>query len=203
MKKFTLPLIILLLVLSFDQVLKIYVKTNLYLGEEFDVLGKWFRIHFIENNGMAFGLEIAGDYGKVILSLFRIIACIAIIWYLNDLIKKGAPTGLVISITFILAGAIGNIIDSAFYGMFFSDSYHYEVAKTFPPEGGYAKFLYGRVVDMLYFPIIDTYLPDWFPFWPNRHVIFFRPVFNIADASITSGVASILIFHRGYFKTNE
>lgn len=198
-KKLILSLIIVVSILVFDQILKVYIKTNMLLGEEINIIGKWFRLHFTENNGMAFGLEFAGEYGKLVLTLFRFVASIGIAYYIYDLAKKGAPKGLIISISLILAGALGNLIDSAFYGMIFNDSY-YRVATMFPESGGYSSFLHGRVVDMLYFPVIDTYLPDWFPLWPNKHFIFFRPVFNIADSSVTTGVFIILLFQRKYFK---
>jgi signal peptidase II len=168
------------------------------LGEEFNVLGNWFFIHFIENNGMAFGMELAGKFGKIILSVFRIIAVVGIGYYIHQLIKKNAPTGLVISVSLVLAGAIGNIIDSAFYGLIFNDSYP-QVASLFPSEGGYAPFLHGKVVDMFYFPLIEGIFPDWFPVWGGKHFVFFRPVFNIADSAITIGISIILIFHRKYF----
>lgn len=202
MKKYRLTIIILSLILIADQVTKILVKTTMVLGTpgEKKVIGDWFRLHFIENNGMAFGLEFGGDVGKIALTIFRIIASIAIAWYLNDLIKRGAPKGFIISITFILAGAIGNIIDSVFYGIIFNDSTYFQPAVMFPEGGGYSGILKGKVVDMLYFPVIDTYLPDWFPFWPNKHFIFFRPVFNIADSAVTSGVMLILLFQKRFFK---
>ncbi|MFC2137937.1 lipoprotein signal peptidase [Bacteroidota bacterium] len=198
-KKLIIPILIILIIIIADQISKILVKTNLMLGQELTVIGQWFRIHFTENNGMAFGLELAGNYGKLILTLFRFAAIIGIGYYIFDLAKKDAPRGLLISISLILAGAIGNLLDSAFYGMIFNESY-YRVATIFPESGGYATILHGRVVDWLYFPVIDTYLPSWFPFWPNRHFIFFRPVFNIADSSITSGVILILLFQKKYFK---
>ena len=191
--------LLIVLILLIDQVSKMWVKTHMMLGQEYHVLGDWFRIHFTENNGMAFGFEIGGEYGKMALSIFRIIAVIAIAFFLVNLHKQKAPRGLLISIALILAGALGNIIDSLFYGMIFSDSY-YKVAGFLPAEGGYSSFLHGKVVDMFYFPVVNTHLPDWFPFWPNRHVVFFRPVFNVADSAITIGVFSILLFQRRHFK---
>ena len=168
------------------------------LGQEYLILGEWFRIHFIENNGMAFGMELAGKVGKMILSIFRIIAVIGIGWYLRHLIRKNESYGLILSIAAIFAGALGNIIDSAFYGILFNDSY-FQVAKLFPEEGGYASFLHGRVVDMFYFPVVRGSYPDWFPWKGSQEFIFFRPVFNIADSAITLGVTSILIFQKRFF----
>jgi len=191
--------LIILLIILLDQALKIWIKTHMVLGQEYHILGNWFIIHFIENNGMAFGMEIAGKFGKIILSLFRIGAVAGIGWYLTSLIKQKASTGLIITISIIMAGAIGNIIDSAFYGMIFSNSY-YHVADIFPAEGGYSSFLHGRVVDMFYFPILKGTFPDWIPFRGGDSFIFFRPVFNIADSSITVGVALILIFQKRFFK---
>jgi len=172
------------------------------IGQEIHVAGNWFVIHFIENNGMAFGLEFAGKVGKIILSLFRIIAVVAIGWYIAYLIREDAPTGLVIAVSFIFAGATGNIIDSAFYGMIFNDSY-FQVARLFPKGGGYSSFLHGKVVDMLYFPVLKGYYPDWFPLRRHQEFIFFRPVFNIADSSITVGVSLILLFYRKFFIRKE
>ncbi|MAC93932.1 MAG: lipoprotein signal peptidase [Flavobacteriales bacterium] len=197
--KYTLPLIVILAVLFIDQASKIWIKTNMEIGEEFSVLGDWFIIHFTENNGMAFGLEIAGEYGKLILSSFRIIAVALIGWYLFSLPKKGASNGLMVSGALIFAGAMGNIIDSVFYGQLFNESY-YQVAEFLPKEGGYAPLLYGRVVDMLYFPLYEGFLPEWIPIWGGDYFVFFRPVFNIADSAITIGVISILLFHRNFFK---
>jgi signal peptidase II len=192
-------IIIILLILIADQALKIWVKTHMMLGEEHNVLGNWFIIHFLENNGMAFGLEIAGEFGKITLSIFRIFAVFAIGWYLVHLTKLNAPQGLIISISLVMAGAIGNIIDSAFYGLLFSDSY-FRVAEFLPEGGGYSSFLHGQVVDMFYFPILKGNYPAWFPIKASQEFIFFRPVFNLADSSITCGVALILIFQRKFFK---
>ncbi len=195
-------LFLILLILVADQMLKIWVKTHMMLGQEYHILGNWFIIHFLENNGMAFGLEISGDFGKIILSIFRIIAVAAIGWYLVYLTRQNASNGLILSISMVMAGAIGNIIDSAFYGIIFSDSY-FRVAEFLPEGGGYSSFLHGQVVDMLYFPIIKGHLPDWFPIWGSQEFIFFRPVFNLSDSSITIGVALILIFQKRFFKHQE
>ena len=167
---------VVLSVIFIDQATKIWVKTNMELSEEFSVFGDWFYIHFTENNGMAFGMEIAGSYGKLILSLFRIVAVSLIGWYLFKLpTKEGATKGLMISGALIFAGALGNIIDSAFYGLIFNDSY-YQTASFFPEEGGYAPFLFGKVVDMLYFPLYEGFLPDYLPIWGGQYFVFFRPV---------------------------
>jgi len=192
-------LILLFLILAADQLLKIWIKTHLMLGEEIVVFRDWFFLHFVENNGMAFGLEFAGEYGKLFLSIFRIIAVIAIGWYLIKLARSGKiPFGFLVSVTLIFAGAIGNIIDSLFYGVIFDHSYG-QVASLMPEDGGYSSFFHGRVVDMFYFPIIEGVLPEWMPFWGGNDFIFFRPVFNIADSSITVGIFSILIFYRKHF----
>ena len=187
------------LILIADQILKIWVKTHMQIGDEIHIFGKRGMLHFIENNGMAFGMEMGGKPGKLILSIFRLIAIVGIGWFLNSIILKKANTGLVLAVSAILAGAIGNIIDSAFYGMIFSESYS-QVAVLFPPGGGYSSFLHGRVVDMFYFPVINTHWPDWSPFRPGESFIFFRPVFNIADSAITCGVIAILIFQKRMFK---
>ncbi|MFM2134696.1 MAG: hypothetical protein RL021_96 [Bacteroidota bacterium] len=186
---------VIFIVLFFDQWLKYWVKTHLYLGEDFPLIGRWSFIHFTENYGMAFGMEFGGSNGKVFLSLFRIIASAGIAWYILRLCRRGAPLLTVLCFSFIFAGAVGNIIDSAFYGMIFSDSAD-GLATLFPVEGGYAGFLHGRVVDMLYFPLFSGVFPDWFPVWGGESFLFFRPIFNIADASITCGVLLYLFFHR-------
>ena len=202
MSRTTIPIFIVLLALTFDQILKIWIKTTMMLGEEINVIGNWFILHFTENNGMAFGMEFGGNTGKIILTLFRIIAIGGLIWYLVHLNKTKAPNGYVISISFILAGAIGNIIDSVFYGMIFNDSFN-QVASMFPEGGGYTGVLRGKVVDMLYFPVLKGNFPDWFPFKASEPFIFFRPVFNIADSCVTIGVMLILLFQRKFFQSEE
>lgn len=176
-KKLILFIILLLII---DQVVKIWVKTHMQLGDSFNVFGNWFKILFVENNGMAFGMELGGGkWGKTVLSIFRIVAVIGIGWYIRHLMKQKAPQGVVFSFALIFCGAIGNIIDSMFYGMIFNESFS-QVATLFPSEGGYSSFLHGRVVDMLYFPLYRGWLPEWIPFWGNTYFEFFRPVFNLA-----------------------
>jgi signal peptidase II len=191
-------IIVVLGILFLDQAAKIWIKTHMTIGQEFRVFGDWFIIHFTENNGMAFGLEFGGGWGKIFLSLFRIAALIGIGWYIYTLSKKKVPNLLIVCLSMIMAGALGNIVDSAFYGVIFNNSFG-QVASLFPAEGGYSSFLHGRVVDMLYFPIIDTHFPSWFPVWGSEEFIFFRPVFNIADSSITIGVFLIIIFQKKLF----
>ena len=197
-------------VLIIDQALKIWVKTSMHLNEDsFEDwewwTASWARIHFVENEGMAFGIELPGNYGKLALSLFRIAAVGFLFYYLHLLIKAKASFGLVGCFGLILAGALGNIIDSAFYGLIFSESsYHAKnVATMFPAEGGYTGFLHGKVVDMFYFPMFSGTFPSWFPIWGGQDFLFFRPVFNIADASITVGVISLLLFHRDFFSGQQ
>ena len=188
--------------LALDQVVKIWIKTHMMLGEEIAVFD-WFRILFVENNGMAFGMEFGdGKAGKMFLSLFRILAVGAIGWYIVHLYRTKAPKGVLFSFTLIFCGAIGNIIDSLFYGMIFSDS-HYKIATMFPPDGGYSSFLHGKVVDMLYFPLVQGTFPTWFPLWGGEEFIFFRPVFNLADSYITIGVLLLILFYRKFFADNK
>lgn len=200
-KKGVIALTLIFIILIIDQIVKIWIKTHFYLGEDFHVFNSsWFIIHFTENNGMAFGMEFAGKAGKLALSLFRIIAAGLIAWYIIKLIREKASLFLIITISLIFAGAFGNIIDGAFYGIIFNESTPFDLAVLFPDEGGYAPFLFGRVVDMFYFPIINTTLPSWVPFWGGEQFTFFQPVFNIADASITIGVLLLLIFYRKLYK---
>jgi signal peptidase II len=190
-------LIIVFLVLIVDQASKIWVKTNMYLGQDYPITS-WFLIHFTENPGMAFGLEFGGMWGKLALSIFRLIAIVALIFWLRTLIKEKTGAIAITSVSLILAGAIGNILDSAFYGLIFTDSFG-RVAEMFPAGGGYAPFLQGKVVDMLYFPLFSGHLPNWVPFWGGDYFIFFRPIFNIADSAITAGVILLLLFQKKIF----
>ncbi len=189
---------LILSLLFIDQALKFWIKTNMALGQEFHVLGDWFLIHFTENNGMAFGIEFAGENGKVFLTLFRIVAVTLIGYYLYHLHKKKSHWLATTSIAMIFAGAMGNIIDSVFYGVLFNESTFFNAAQFLPAEGGYASLLHGKVVDMFYFPIIQSQYPDWFPYWGGQEFIFFRPVFNIADTSITTGVFMLIIFQKKF-----
>jgi signal peptidase II len=193
---------IVLLVLVIDQALKIWIKTTMMIGEEFPVFGRWFIIHFVENNGMAFGMELAGEFGKLFLSVFRIAAVSAIGYYLYKLTKKETPAGVIICMSLVLAGALGNIIDSAFYGLIFDHSYG-QVATFMPENGGYATFLHGKVVDMFYFPLIRGTYPEWLPFVGGNDFLFFRPVFNFADSAISVGIFLLLILYRNFFKEKE
>ena len=188
--------LIVLVVLVIDQVIKICVKTGMYLHESIHVTD-WFYIYFTENNGMAFGMEIIG---KLFLSLFRIVAVVLIAWYLTRVVKQKprVKNGYIVCLSLILAGAVGNIIDCVFYGEFFSASTHTAIATWVPMGQGYADWLHGRVVDMFYFPIIDTYWPDWMPFVGGEHFIFFSPIFNFADAAISCGIIALLLFYSRY-----
>jgi signal peptidase II len=195
--------ILIVLILLIDQAVKILIKTSMTIGESKTVFDNWFFIKFIENPGMAFGLDIPVKFGKLFLSLFRIIAVILIGWYLKMIIQKQVKPGLIICLSLIFAGALGNIIDSVFYGLIFNESTYFTVASLFPEGGSYAPLLHGRVVYMLYFPIIKGTYPSWFPWSAGEEFIFFRPIFNIADSSISIGIITILIFQKRYFKHNK
>lgn len=201
MKRSNIAILTIVIILIIDQISKIYIKTHLNYGEGFDILGlSWAKIHFVENEGMAFGMSFGGLTGKYILSIFRIIMTGFLIYILYNLIKQNEPKSLIVFFSLVIAGAIGNSIDGLFYGIIFSEShYHGGIATMFPPEGGYGSFLTGKVVDMLYFPMVDTVLPEWFPIWGGERFEFFRPVFNIADSAITVGVVLILLFNRQFF----
>lgn len=200
--------ILILLVLLLDQWLKFYIKLNFSYGQNTSILGfEWARLHFVENEGMAFGITFDWQYGKLLLSLFRIAMVSALVWYIRLLLREKASLGLVYSVGLITAGAIGNILDSAFYGLIFSATpvHGDEVAHLVSFGTGYADFLHGRVVDMLYFPVHTFNVPEFVPFIGGENFLFFSPIFNLADASISCGVASILIFQKWFFKvpTND
>lgn len=197
--------LIIFIVLLIDQASKIWIKTNLAYGEEIQIFGlSWALIHFVENEGMAFGITLGGDHGKLALSLFRIAAVGFLFYYLRLLMRSKVSFGLIVCFSLILAGAVGNILDSAFYGLIFSETpYHAGVATMFPEGGGYASFLHGKVVDMFYFPMFEGFFPDWLPIWGGEHFLFFRPVFNVADASITTGVVTLLLFYRSFFSSTQ
>jgi len=181
---FLIPVVLCLSILLLDQLIKVYIKTHFFLGEEISVIGDWFRIHFTENYGMAFGMEFGGKSGKIILTLFRVVAVTVIAWFIYGQIKKQAHPGYILSWTLILTGAMGNIIDSVFYGVWF----------------GYDTWFHGRVVDMFYFPIIQTTIPQWFPIWKGEDFEFFRPVFNLADAAISIGFVIILLYQKKFMQ---
>ncbi|MFI3263141.1 MAG: lipoprotein signal peptidase [Rikenellaceae bacterium] len=189
-----------LLLLIIDQVVKIYIKTHMTINEAIPVFGEWFYIRFIENEGAAYGMKLGGDYGKLILSVFRVIMIVVLSIYVNKLRKKETPIGIIIGFLLIIAGALGNIIDSAFYGLIFSQSTYSEIAHFVPWGQGYETFLHGWVVDMLYFPIINTTLPEWVPVYGGQPYIFFSPIFNIADSYISIGFIYMLLFQRKHFK---
>ena len=198
--KFKYPILIILLVLIIDQCSKIYIKTHFMLGQHIDVFS-WFQILFIENEGAAWGAKIPGTYGKLILTWFRIIAVFGIGYWLYYLIRHRKPNLLVICVALIFAGALGNIIDSVFYGVIFDDSYG-QIATLFS-DNPYGTLFHGKVVDMLYFPLIDTVLPDWIPVWGGERFRFFEPVFNVADSAISVAVGIMIVFNKKVFPKAE
>ncbi|HOY40252.1 MAG TPA: lipoprotein signal peptidase [Chitinophagales bacterium] len=203
MSKKAIAVATIILSLIIDQASKIWVKLTMKSGDEFLYIGNWARIHFVENEGMAFGMSFGAGIGKFLLTLFRIIAVAFITYYLAQQIKdKKSSKGFVFALSLILVGAVGNIIDSIFYGQFFSHS-EGQVATLFPAGGGYASWFHGRVVDMFYFPIYRGILPNWIPFFGGKYFEFFQFIFNVADACITVGVFIILIFQKKFFKEEE
>jgi len=200
MKKYY-PVLIVFAILFIDQASKIWVKSTMLIGQEI-VIASWFKIHFTENEGMAFGMVLPGIYGKIALSTFRVFAVGFLIYLIRNLVKENAHWGFVTAMSMILAGASGNIIDSAVYGLIFSESY-YSVASLVPFGTGYQEFLKGHVVDMFFFPLYSGFLPEWIPFFGGKFFTFFDAVFNVADAAITVGVAIILLFQNTFFRKQE
>lgn len=207
MKKAHVFIIVLLVVLA-DQALKYYIKTNFYLNTSRPVLGNWFQMYFVENPGMAYGLKFGGNWGKLALTVFRMGAVVFGVFYIGRIIRQGYHKGFIVCASLIFAGAVGNLIDSCFYGLIFDkgmvfnpnfgDYMGYDGLATISTKG-YSSFLHGNVVDMLYFPIIKGHFPSWFPVWGNEDFEFFRPIFNLADAAISGGVISIIVFQRKFF----
>jgi signal peptidase II len=197
---------LILVILFIDQAIKFYIKLNYFIGEEHALIGSWARLHFIENEGMAWGLKFGGGFGKIVLTLFRLGAVIWGSFLIKGFIQKKYHNGFIFCAALIYAGAVGNLIDSMFYGMIFEQSVPFttQVAVFMPKTGSYAPFLYGKVVDMFYFPIIqNAHFPTWFPIWGGEEFEFFRPVFNFADAAISTGVISLFVFQRKFFKEND
>ena len=195
-------ILLIAIIIFIDQAIKFYIKLNYFIGEEHLLLGSWARLHFVENEGMAWGLKFGGDFGKIILTLFRLIAVVWGSFLIKGFIEKKYHNGFIICAALIYAGAVGNLIDSLFYGMIFEQSVPFttQVAVFLPNTGGYASFLHGKVVDMFYFPIIrEAHFPSWFPIWAGEEFEFFRPVFNFADAAISTGVISLFVFQNKFF----
>lgn len=200
MTKGKLVTLIVTAILFIDQAIKVWVKTHMYRGESIRI-ADWFYIHFTENPGMAFGMEV---FDKLFLTSFRIVAALAIIWYLWKLCTRSVskvPVGYIVCLSCILAGAIGNIIDCVFYGAIFSESTYKDLAQFVTIGEGYAPWFYGKVVDMFYFPLIETNWPSWMPFVGGEHFIFFSPIFNFADASISCGIVALLLFYNKYLNS--
>lgn len=204
--------VIIALIVIADQALKLYIKTNFLLNTSHPVLGNWFHLYFVENPGMAYGWKFGGDWGKVALTIFRLIAVIFGSWYLARIIKQGYHKGFIVCAGLVYAGALGNLIDSCMYGLLFDkgmifdpqlkDYLGYEGLAVLSKKG-YSSFLHGNVVDMLYFPVIRGHFPNWFPFWGGESFEFFRPIFNLADAAISTGVITILVFQKKFFRVRD
>lgn len=201
--------ILLAILLIIDQISKFIIKLNMTLGESIHVVGDWFQIYFIENSGAAFGMSLGGVAGKIILTLSRAVAITLLIYYITKLTRRErniqgrVPKGVLVALVFITAGAAGNLIDSLFYGVIFSASTTTQVAQFLPAGGGYAPFLQGKVVDMLYFPIIQGTFPSWMPFNAGEPFTFFSAIFNVADSYITCAFAYLILFQRKFFNTKE
>ncbi|MDE6860169.1 MAG: lipoprotein signal peptidase [Duncaniella sp.] len=190
--------LIILVVVLLDQALKIWIKTNFYLGEDYKIFS-WFYLYFIENNGMAFGMEFGS---KLLLTLFRIVAVAGLIWYIVKIYKlKSVPMGYMVCLALVTAGAAGNIFDCVFYGLIFNNPMPPEVATLFPAAGGYAEIFHGRVVDMLYFPLFSFTWPGWLPLVGGQEFLFFQPVFNLADAAISCGIITLILFYHKYIQS--
>jgi signal peptidase II len=196
---------IILLILLADQALKIYIKTHYHLGENHNMLGSWFELHFVENKGMAWGWEFGGNFGKLFLTLFRLFAVFFGVYYIRKIVRERQSRGFIVCVALIFAGAVGNLIDSLFYGMIFTESPEHtlEVAKMVTPGNGYGGFLHGKVVDMLHFPLFKAHWPQWMPWVGGDQFEFFGPVFNIADAAISVGVITILVFQNRFFNKKK
>jgi signal peptidase II len=200
MKARHLVFLIALIVIA-DQALKIYIKTNYHLNTSHPVFGNWFQLYFVENPGMAYGWKFGGNWGKLALTVFRLGAVVFGTWYLGKIIKQHYHKGFIICAGLVYAGALGNLIDSCFYGLIF-DYVGYSGLAAFSTKG-YASFLHGNVVDMLYFPLIKGNFPTWVPIWGGQDFEFFRPIFNLADASISTGIIIILLFQKRFFRHRD
>lgn len=202
-RKYSVCFSIIAVILLVDQAVKLWIKTHLAIGDEISLIGDWCKIHFVENEGMAFGFSFGGTFGKLLLSLIRLAASVFIIILLNRLIKKNAGWVMLVSLSLIFVGAVGNLVDCCFYGICFSESTFEQVAVLFPEGGGYGKFLFGKVVDMFYFPLCEWTWPSWMPWLGGRHAEFFNAIFNVADAAICVGVTGLVIDQLFFAKSDD